>query len=226
MLSEPTTLASDWLLAAASLAFAARLRRHGAGKDGPALRLWTAGFRTGAVAAIAGGSVHGFAASLSPAAHDVLWATTLFAIGIAGSCILAGTVLSTLTGAWRAAALAAAGLQLAAYLGVVAASHDIRHAVWNGAVTIAAILALALVGAVHDSRRLGWIVLALVLSAVALAVQRAGLSAAPMNHNDLCHLLQSAALWPFYRAGLRLHPTAPSPVQAKGHSMARASPLA
>ena len=25
-----------------------------------------------------------------------------------------------------------------------------------------------------------------------------------LNHNDLCHVLQTAALWPFYRAGLRL----------------------
>jgi drug/metabolite transporter (DMT)-like permease len=31
-----------------------------------------------------------------------------------------------------------------------------------------------------------------------------GLSAAALNHNDVCHVLQLASLWPFYRAGLRL----------------------
>ena len=40
--------------------------------------------------------MHGFAASLSPFAHDVLWKTVLVATGLAGSLILAGTVLATL----------------------------------------------------------------------------------------------------------------------------------
>jgi hypothetical protein len=26
----------------------------------------------------------------------------------------------------------------------------------------------------------------------------------PFNHNDVCHVIQTVALWPFYRAGLRL----------------------
>jgi hypothetical protein len=203
-LSEPTTLVSNWVLAAVAVALGARLHRAGAGEERRAQRLWAAAFLAGAAAALAGGIVHGFAASLSPVAHTVLWKIVLVGTGFAGSLILAGTVLATLGGTWRGAFLAGAAGQLAVYLALVSGSEDVRHAVWNGTVTILAVLALALATAFHDSRRLGWILLALGLSAAGLAAQRAGVTAAILNHNDICHVLQTAALWPFYRAGLCL----------------------
>ena len=203
-ISEPTTLVSDWVLAAVALALGARLHRTGAGEAHRAQRLWAVAFQVGAAAALAGGIVHGFAGSLSTVAHAVLWKIVLVGCGLGGSLILAGTVLATVGGTWRWVFLAGASGQLAAYLALVSGSDDIRHAVWNGVVTILAILALVLGTACHDSRRLAWILLALGLSASGLAAQRAGVAAAILNHNDVCHVLQTAALWPFYRAGLRL----------------------
>lgn len=203
-LYEPTTLVSDWVLAAVAIALGARLYRAGVGERRRARRLWAVAFLAGAVAALAGGAVHGFAPWLSPFAHDVLWKTVLVATGLAGSLILAGTVLATLTGRWRGALLTGTAAQLALYLALVAGSNDVRLAVWNGAITIVALLGLVLATASHDPRRLAWILLALGLSAAGLAVQRSGLAVDFLNHNDLCHVLQTAALWPFYRAGLRL----------------------
>lgn len=204
-LSEPTTLVSDWVLAAVAAALGIRLYRvAGAGPGRRAQRLWAAAFLAGATAALAGGAVHGFAAQLTPLAHDVLWKTVLVGIGLAGSLILVGAVLATLTGRWQTAFLAGAAGQLAVYLALVSASNDVRLAVWNGAVTIVVVLALALATASQDSRRIGWILLALGLSAAGLAAQRSGIAIAFLNHNDVCHVLQTVALWPFYRAGRRL----------------------
>jgi MFS family permease len=203
-LSEPTTLVSNWVLAAVAVGLGVRLHRAGAGEEPRARRLWAAAFLAGAAAALVGGIVHGFAPSLTPVSHTVLWKTALVGVGGAGGLILAGIVLATLTGAWRGALLAGAAGQLAVYLALVSRSDDVRLAVWNGAVTILAVLALALATAFHDSHRLAWILLALGLSAAGLAAQRAGVTAAILNHNDVCHVLQTAALWPFYRAGLRL----------------------
>ena len=107
--------------------------------------------------------------------------------------------------------LAGAAGQLAVYLVLVSGSNDVRLAVWNGAVTIVVVLALALATASHDPRRLAWILLALGLSAAGLAVQRSGIAVALLNHNDVCHVLQTVALWPFYRAGLRLSDRGLSP---------------
>ena len=203
-LSEPTTLASNWVLAGVAIALAARLHRTGAGEERRAQRLWATAFMAGAGGALAGGIVHGFAASLSPVAHTVLWKMALVGCGLASSLILAGTVLATLGGRWRKAFLAGVAGQLAVYLALVSGSNDIRYAVWNAAATILAVLALALATALHDSRRLAWILLALGLSAAGLAAQRARVATAILNHNDVCHVLQAASLWPFYRAGLRL----------------------
>jgi hypothetical protein len=203
-LSEPTTLVSDWVLAAVALWLAVRLHRAGAWKDGRARRLWSAAFVAGAAAALAGGAVHGFAASLTPLAHDVLWKIVLAGTGLAGSLLLAGVALATLPGSWRTVFLAGSAVQLAVYLFLVSGSNDVRLAVWNGAATILALLALVLATASQAPRRLAWILLALGLSAAGLAVQRSGLAAGILNHNDVCHVLQTAALWPFYRAGRRL----------------------
>jgi len=203
-LSEPATLASDWVLAAVAVALGIALFRAAAGERRQARRLWAAAFLAGAVAALAGGAAHGFAASLSLFAHGVLWKTVMVGTGLAGGLILAGTVLATLGGSWRTGLLVGAAGQLALYLALVAGSNDVRLAVWNGAITIVALLGIVLATASHDPRRLAWILLALGLSAAGLAVQRSGLTLAVLNHNDVCHVLQTAALWPFYRAGLRL----------------------
>ena len=191
--------------------------RSGSGSTGPpgpgqgrrAQRLWAVAFLAGATAALAGGAVHGFAASLTPVAHDVLWKTVLVGIGLAGSLIFAGAVLATLGGRWQTVLLAGAAGQLAVYLALVSVSNDVRLAVGNGAVTILALLALAPTTASHHPRRLSWILLALGLTAVGLVVQRSGLAAGLLNHNDICHVLQTAALWPFYRAGLLLRDQPP-----------------
>jgi hypothetical protein len=203
-LSEPTTLVSNWVLAAVALGLGVRLYRRGAGAEGLAGRLWAIAFLAGSTAALAGGVVHGFAASLTPIAHDVLWKVVLVGIGVASSLILAGTVVATLSSVWNRAWLTVAAGQLAVYLAFVSVSDDVRLAVWNGAVTILVVLALFLAAASDDSRRLGWILLALGLSAAGLVAQRAGLAIAFLNHNDVCHVIQTVALWPFYLAGLRL----------------------
>ena len=202
--SEPTTLVSNWVLAAVAVALGVRLHRAGSGEDRRAQQLWAIAFLAGAAAALAGGIVHGFAASLARVAHDLLWKVVLVGIGVASSLILAGTVLATLTGPWRRSVLAGAAGQLAVYLALVSASNDVRLAVWNGAVTILVVLALALSAASRDSRRLAWILLGLGLSGVGLAAQQSGIATLFLNHNDVCHVIQTVALWPFYRAGLRL----------------------
>jgi hypothetical protein len=203
-LSEPTTLASDLVLAAAAAALGLRLYRAGGPGGRRARRLWAAAFLAGAAGALAGGAVHGFAPSLSPLAHAVLWKSVLVAVGLAGSLVLAGAVLASFAGACRRLALAGAAGQLAAYLAIVAKSDDTRNAVWNGALTLLALLAVSLAAALRDARRLGWILLGLGLSAAGLAAQRSGVAASILNHNDVCHVLQTAALWPFYCAGRRL----------------------
>lgn len=202
-IAEPTTLASDWALAAVAAALGTRLLRAGRSEGRPATLLWAAAFLAGGAAALAGGAVHGFAAALPPAARAALWKTVLAGGGLAGSLLLAGIAVATLRGGWRRIALAAAAGELALYLAVVTVSDDVRHAVGNAAATILAVLALALASARRDPRRLGWMLLGLGLAAAGLAAQRGPVSLGALNHNDVCHVLQMMSLWPLYRAERR-----------------------
>ncbi len=203
-LSEPATLLTDYLLATVAGALGVCLAREApAGDDGR--RLWAAAFLAGAVAALAGGTVHGFRGSLPPAVRAGLWGTYLFGVGLADGLLLFGVVMATLRGAWLRAGLAVAAAKLAFYLAVVTGSGLTRDAVGDATVTLLLVLILALAAARRDRHLLGWMLLALGIAAVGLAVQDAGLALHPrFNHNDACHVLLAAALLPFYRAGLRL----------------------
>jgi len=202
---EPATLLTDVVLAGVAGALGARLLAAGRAPGRSGTRLWAAAFLAGATAALAGGIVHGFGPSLAPALKALLWRLVLVGAGLACGLLLAGTAVAALRGTARRLCLVLVAGQLVAYLALVARSDDIRLAAGYGGITIVLLLVLGLVTARRDGRLLAALVAALALSAAGIAVQQARVAAlGPFNHNDLCHLLQTAAVWPFYRAGLRL----------------------
>ena len=202
-ISEPMTLATDWLLAIAA-AFGTRLIGASTRSGHRAPLLWGVAFLVGAAAALAGGAFHGFATTLPAPVRAMLWTIALTGSGVAASLLLAGTVLATLGGRWRRALIVGAAAQLVGCLALASRGPEVRHVVWNGTLTILVILALAVAGARQEPQRLAWLLLALGLSAASLLVERTVISLGPFNHNDLCHVLLTVALWPFYRIGLGL----------------------
>ena len=97
-ISEPSTLLTDYVLAAVALAFAGAWPPRRARATARRARWWAAAFALGAVAALAGGIVHGFVAWLPPWWRAALWTTTLM------STALAGTLLSRAQRATRSVA--------------------------------------------------------------------------------------------------------------------------
>lgn len=204
-IAEPTTVATNLLLAIFALALGWRLRAAAAPPARRSTCLWAGAFAAGAVAALAGGIVHGPREALPAVVHDVAWRTVLVGSGLACALLAAGAAVAALDGATRRNALVATATILGAYLGLVAQRADVRLAAALGATTIAALLALALATPGRNAIPLAGLLLALGLCAAGLVAQHARLAGpGPFNHNDVCHLLQTAALWPFYRAGLRL----------------------
>ncbi len=202
-ISEPSTLLSDYLLAAVAIGLGVRLAAAAAGSR--ARQLWSVAFVVGACAALAGGTIHGFSAWLDPLVRAWLWQCALLGSALAGALLLAGAALHTLRGNLLRLALAIVVAKLAVELAVIAGSGLTRDALWAGAATIVLLLALTLLRARTDPAPLGWLLLGLALAAAGLAVQAARLTLhAHFNHNDLCHVFLTAALWPFYRAALRL----------------------
>lgn len=173
MISEPLTLASDWLLGAVAAWLALRAFRIA--------RLWALGFLAASIAAFLGGTWHGLAQS------EALWKATLLAAGLASFGMLAGAAIQNTSGTARSALLVVAGLKLLA-LAAWAASRDEFVAV-----VIDSGLSLAILAALYLWRFNGWMLAGVAASLAGGAVQAA------FRQNDLYHLIEIAALLLFYR---------------------------
>ena len=187
-ITEPATLATDYLLAAFTATLAWRLRATG----GQSQWWWAIGFAASAAAGLAGGTVHGFRLVLPPPVTEVLWVLTLEALLVAGVAIITATHRPLL----MPAAVAYAGFAM------WVASHPrfIFAIIGYGA-------ALAVLVAVHvrawrasRSPASMWVLLGVTVSVAAAGVQQSGWAPHPhFNHNDLYHVIQAVAIWFLYR---------------------------
>lgn len=109
-LSEPMTMATDYLLSAASVYFALALVREAQRRCQKSVRLWALGFFASAAASLVGGTFHGFRLYFVPATARTLWSVTIFLIGAGSAFMIAGTLPSSVarqdeSGRWLLAGL-------------------------------------------------------------------------------------------------------------------------
>jgi hypothetical protein len=182
------TLATDYLLAAISTFLGFSLLKHS--------RWWAVAFFLVALAALAGGTTHGF-----PGVYPLLlWKTTLTAAGMASFAMVVGT--SRGTGLLQGLLFWFASLKLLAYGIWTTLRDDFIAVVIDSGV---ALLVVALLHAVRGDAAWRWMVSGVAVSVVAAGVQAMKLAPHPhFNHNDLYHVVQIAAMWLFYR-GVRLY---------------------
>ena len=91
--SEPMTLATDYLLGGVAAWLGLRLAKH---RESQSSRtLWALAFAALALAAFLGGTWHGFVQG------DLLWKATVLAAGTASFAMLAGSTFAVLSGALR-----------------------------------------------------------------------------------------------------------------------------
>lgn len=89
-ITEPVTMLTDYALAAASLAFALLLARLIGPRNRVSARLWCAAFAASAVAAVIGGTYHGFAMYFDERVRRALWNITIYSMGVSGGLMAAG----------------------------------------------------------------------------------------------------------------------------------------
>jgi hypothetical protein len=194
MISEPMTLATDYLLAAVTAVAGVLILRAAAGQN--SRRLWGVAFVALALGAALGGTHHGFQL-------DALWKPTVLVIGLASCGMLAGSAFATTRGGMRQTLLALAAAKLAAFW--LWTWRDDRF-IWVVADTGSA---FALVGLLHILRLRDpasrWILAGVGLSVAAGAVQASGFDLhRHFNHNDIYHVIQIAAMLAYYRGAQRL----------------------
>ena len=151
-------------------------------------RFWALAFFALELAALLGGTWHGFFKS------DLLWKATTLSVGVASFGMIVGSALATTTGVARRFLVGFAALKLLAYT-VWMLGHD--DFIWVIADTASALL---IVGLLHLWRRNGWMLAGVAVSILAGMAQASGLALHEhFNHNDLYHVIQIIAMFLFYR---------------------------
>lgn len=206
-ISEPMTVATDYLLALAGGVWGAALWRDGARRGERAPRLLAASFAAMALGALLGGTAHGFVDRLDRSVVGAIWFATTATVGVAGYCLLAAAATAFLDQPARRLILALGAGKLAVYVIWMTRHQEFRWVIleYGSSMLVVALLALGRVSAAGERRAALWVLGGLALSALGATVQGGGF--APhrhFNHNDLYHVIQIVAVYAFYRGGLDL----------------------
>jgi hypothetical protein len=190
-ISEPMTLATDYVLAGVSGWLCFLLFKNS--RQQKSRKFWALAFAALALGAFLGGTWHGFGQS------DVLWKATVLAVGVASFGMVAGSAFAVLSGKPRTVVLAFALAKLLIYSAWMLVHDDFIFVVVDTGIAFAAVAAL------HLWKLNGWILAGVAVSVAAALVQASGLALHQhFNHNDLYHVIQIAAMALLYRGARRL----------------------
>ena len=201
---EPTTMATDYLVALAGVLSAAALLRAEALTAGTTL--WSCGLASLAVAAVSGGTFHGVGHVLGDRGRRALWKATTIAVGIAGSLMVVGTLVGGYSTTAAVVGAAVVGAELLAYVVWMLIRDEYGWVVLDSVaklVTIGTLAAWRL--ASGGDAWTPWILGGVIVSFAAAAVQRSGVKLhRHLNHNDLYHVIQIVGVYLFYRGAALL----------------------
>ena len=196
---EVVTMATDYLLAATGFAAAMWLWKTAAGAAG---RWWAAAFVATGVAAVLGGTSHGYAPVLDKQTHGLVWRLTYVTVGVANFCILYGATLAAVPPRARRAVLALLVARLLAVAAALIGLAQFRYVLYDFAITLAGLLGLAAALCLRGQRGAAWLVAGVAASVLGAIIQlgRYG-QGRVFNHNDLFHVAQAAGIALYARAG-------------------------
>ena len=195
---EPSTLLTDYMLAALGAVCGWRLHRSGSAAN-VSRRWWSRAMWCSGVGAWIGGSYHGFGPMLSTAWSDALWSATLVVLCLTSAAMALALVHEVAPAAQRRRWQLLVWAKFAGFASLAVALPVFLTAIADyGAVMLALAAAALFVRRTWRAPMLA----AVALSALAAAVQQFGWGfSARFNHNDLYHVIQGGAVFLFYRAG-------------------------
>jgi Family of unknown function (DUF6962) len=207
-ISEPTTLATDYILGTLSGVFGVLLLRRNWSPRQRAVTLWAAALLAAAAGSFVGGTYHGFQSALGANAATV-WTLTTISMGLASFLLLAAALTAAFSGRSRTWLLGLAAVKLCVYVAWMLGHDEFRYVIYDYGSTLAILLILVATGqtqGVAGHRAL--IASGILVSIAAAVVQQSGLRLHQhFNHNDLMHVVQMGGVWLLFKggAGLRDH---------------------
>ena len=196
---EPTTTITDYVLGAVCLILAVRLFTASERRS-TAARYWALTLAATALAALIGGTVHGFRPALG-GLEGPLWIATLMAIGVASLGVVAGTASAYLARVFHQPIVLAVLFKLIALWVLVFVSPRFGFAVADYGLSLVIVAMVAAPAARKERASARALFAALGISLVAAIVLSARVSFHPrFNQNDLYHVIQVGAMYALYRA--------------------------
>lgn len=203
-ISEPTTMLTDYALAALTLVLAVFLNRAGRVNRQISIRLWATAFIAAAIAALAGGTSHGFALHLGENMKTALWKATVYSIGLASCFMLSGTILASISRPLSKWLLAVVVLKFIGYAEWMATHDEFRYVIYDYAPAMLGVIILQSYS-YYSGREASakWIIAGIFVSFVAAGIQQSGFTIHKhFNYNDLYHVIQMGATYLFYKGAL------------------------
>jgi len=196
---------TDYGLTVLCWVFAWRLFQEGRVRHSTSVCLWAWGFAFFGTASFVGGTYHGFTQMVSEAIYIGLWKATVYAIGFASFCLLAGALFASVLKPLRRYLLLIAALQLTMYAIWMVSHDDFRYVIYDYLSSMTAIIALqAYASMTSEAPGAPWIIGGILITVVAAVVQESGVALhRHFNHNDLYHVIQMGGFYLLYR-GARL----------------------
>jgi hypothetical protein len=209
MISEPTTLATDYVLGAICAVLAWRLRSKARVANGRAMRLWAQALAATAVGSFAGGTYHGFSTVLPPELARAIWALTTIVVGMAACLLLSATLTAAVHRTTRRWLLLAVWGQFAVYAVWMLRHEAFVNVIVEYGLAMLFVLLLHLAAPrLRCERSTRWVIAGVALTFAAAGVQQSGFNLhRHLNHNDLQHLVQMVAVWLLYKGGSKLRDT-------------------
>ncbi|MFQ5606248.1 MAG: hypothetical protein ACE5HS_23520 [bacterium] len=200
-ITEPSTMLTDYVLAIFAIILAARLWKRRQLNVQISVQFWSAAFAATALAALVGGTSHGFVLYLNEAAKVFIWKTTVQVIGLASFFMLAGTIVASTAGRVKHLLLTSAFLQLAVYAGWMVFHNEFKYVIFDYVPAMLAIILLQGYAFLKNRDKSAvWMVAGILISFAAAGVQLSGFAIhRHFNHNDLYHVIQMVGIYLLFR---------------------------
>lgn len=194
---------TDYVLAACCFVFAIRLRRAVPPPSIPA-SMWTLALVATGVAAVFGGTYHGFYDAWSTWPARLLWTTAMLAIGVASFGVAVGAAASELSPRALRPVFRLLVLKLVLYVVMIVVRPLFGVAVVDyGSVALAVGILAAVSYARHRRSTAGWLLVAIVVALAAAAVLLVPFGKHGYgDERDVYHIIQIVSMYALYRAGL------------------------
>ncbi len=205
-ISEPVTLATDYLLGTISEVFGVMLLTRNQGLRQTSITLWAAALMAAAIGSYAGGTYHGFHHALSAPAATALWKATTISMGVASFLLLAAAFTAAFSGQDRRWLIGAAAVKLVVCVVWMLEHDDFRYVIYDYGSTLIVLLLLVIARRTNGiSGHRAYIASGILVSIAAALAQQSGIRLHQhFNHNDLMHVVQMGGVWLLFAGGSRL----------------------